>query len=208
MPPNLSLGLFVLPVGLSLSIIHHPLLCCYHKQAAYEAEGEVQLATEPRAPGAPTWGDTPLAVASTAGTMKAKENSKRKDTSWYPTWSYLRSIRWPLSPVQVSMCNEGRKAEVAGEPPLQALCQACRDPSRASPWLRQSELLQGWHSALPCAECLLALARLSAKKRHTVGQRTWASGSSSGQRKKSWSCAHPSHPLLHLLRRKRTSLSV
>lgn len=84
----------------------------------------MQLATEPQAPGAPTWGDTPLAVASTAGTTKAKENSKRKDTSWYPTWSYLQSIRWPLSLVQVSTCNEGRKAEVASEPLLQDLCQA------------------------------------------------------------------------------------
>lgn len=113
----------MLPMRLSLSVTHHPLLCCYHKQAAYEAEGEVQLATEPQAPGAPTWGDTPLAVASTAGTTKAKENSKRKDTSWYPTWSYLQSIQWPLSLVQVSMC-EGKKAEVTSEPLLQDLCQA------------------------------------------------------------------------------------
>lgn len=171
MPPDLSLGSSVLPMGLSLSVTHHALLCCYHKQAAYEAEGEVQLATEPRAPGAPTWGDTPLAVASTAGTTKAKENSKRKDTSWYPTWSCPRSIRWPLSPVQVSMCDVGRKAEVAGETLLQAPCQACGDPSRASPWLRQWGQSQGWGSALPCARSLLAMAGLSANKRHTVGQR-------------------------------------
>lgn len=110
MTPGLSLGWFVLPMGLSLSVTHHPLLCCYHKQAAYEAEGEVQLATEPQAPGAPTWGDTPPAAASTAGTTKAKENSRRKDTSWYPTWSYLRSIQWPSSLVQVSVQwgEEGR----------------------------------------------------------------------------------------------------
>ncbi|KAI1238261.1 RNA-binding protein 47 [Lamprotornis superbus] len=67
---------------------------------AYEAEGEVQLATELRVPGVPTWEDTPPAVESTAGTMKAKENSKRKDLNWFPTWSYLQSIQWPLSLVQ------------------------------------------------------------------------------------------------------------
>lgn len=169
-------------MGLLLSVIHHPFLCRYHKQAAYAAEGEVQLATEPRAPGAPTWGATPPAVASTAGTTKAKENSRRKDTSWYPTWSYLRSILWPLSPVQVSMCNEGRKAEVAGEPPLRAPCQGWGHPS--SPPLRQWRQPPGWGSVLPCARCLLALARLSANNRHAAGQGTQMSGSSSDQRKK------------------------
>lgn len=169
MPHGLSLGPFVLSTGLSLSIIHHPLLCCYHKQAAYEAEGEVQLATEPQAPGAPTWGDTPPVVASTAGTTKAKENSRRKDTSWYPTWSYLQSIQWPLSLVQVSMCNEGRKAEVAGKLPLRAPCQACGHPS--SPQLWQWRQPQGRGLALPCARCLLALAGLSAN-RHAAGQGT------------------------------------
>lgn len=153
-------------MGLSLSITHH-LLCCYHKQAAYEAEGEVQLATELQAPGAPTWGDTPPAVESTAGTMKAKENSKRKDLNWFPTWSYLQSIQWPLSLVQVSMWKEERK----GQPPLQALSQACENPSRATPQLQLQQWgwPQGWGSELPCAECLLALARLSSHKRHTVG---------------------------------------
>lgn len=83
----------------------------------------MQLATELRVPGVPTWGDTPLAVESTAGTMKAKENSKRKDMNWFPTWSCLQSIQWPLNLVQVSMCKEGRKAGVVGRPPLQALSQ-------------------------------------------------------------------------------------
>jgi len=162
----------VLPMGLSLSVAHHPLPCCYHKQAAYEAEGEVQLATEPPAPGAPTWGDTPLAAASTAGTTKAKESSKRKDTSWYPTWNYLRSTRWPLSPVQVSMCEEGRQAEVVGEPQLTAPCQAGGDPSRASPWPRLWGQPQGWTTALHFAACLLALAEIPANKRHAAGQGT------------------------------------
>lgn len=113
---DFSLGSQVLPTGLSLSIIHH-LLCCFHKQAAYEAEGEVQLATELRVPGVPTWGDIQPAVESTAGTMKAKENSKRKDMNWFPTWSYLQSIQWPLSLVQVSVCKDGRKAGLVGRFP-------------------------------------------------------------------------------------------
>lgn len=100
-----SQSLFVFPILLLLFVVHHLFLCCYHKQAAYEVEGEVQLATEPQAPVAPTWGDTLLAVAYTAGTTKAKENSKKKDTSWYPTWNYQLSTQWPLSLVQVSMCN-------------------------------------------------------------------------------------------------------
>lgn len=107
---------------LLLSVVHHPLLFFYHKQAAYEAEGEVQLATEPPAPGAPTWGGTPPDVASTADTMKAKENSRKKDTSWCPTWNYLLSTQWPLSLVQVSVsswvgyaCGTGGNTEVAGE---------------------------------------------------------------------------------------------
>lgn len=121
----------------------------------------MQLGTEPLAPGAPTWGDTPPAVASTAGTMKAKENSKRKGTSWRPAWSYLQSIRWPSSLVQVSMCNEGRTAEVVGKTPLQALCQAHGDPSGASPWLQQWGQSLSHTSAFPCARCFLALAGLS-----------------------------------------------
>lgn len=152
-------------MGLSLSVTHH-LVCCYHKQAAYEAEGEVQLATELRVPGAPTWGDTPPAVESTAGTMKAKENSRRKDMNWFPAWSYPQSIQWPLSLVQVSMCKEGRKAGVVGRPSLQALSQAWDDPSKASPHLH---LPQGWGSVLPCAECLLVLARPSSHRKHTAG---------------------------------------
>lgn len=162
----------MLPTGLSLSTIHH-LLCCYHKQAAYEAEDEVQLATELRGPGAPTWGDTPPAVESTAGTMKAKENSKRKDMNWFPVWSYLQSIQWPLSLVQVSVCKEGRKAGVVGRPSLQALSQACEDPSRASPWpqLWQWGRPQGWGSVLPCAECFLALGRDFLHRRGTQQDR-------------------------------------
>lgn len=77
-------------------------LYCYYKQAAYEAEGEVQLATEPLAPGALTWGDTPQAVAYIADTMKGKESSKRKDMSLYPIWNCLLSIQLPLNLVQVS----------------------------------------------------------------------------------------------------------
>lgn len=100
-----SLGLFIFPILLLLFVVHHLFLCCYHKQAAYEVEGEAQPATEPQAPVAPTWGDTLLAAAYTAGTTKAKENSKKKDTSWYPTWNYLLSTQWPLSLVQVSTSN-------------------------------------------------------------------------------------------------------
>lgn len=77
----------------------------------------MQLATELRVPGVPTWGDIPPAVESTAGTMKAKENSKRKDMNWFPTWSYLQSIQWPLSLVQVSVCKDGRKAGLVGRFP-------------------------------------------------------------------------------------------
>lgn len=88
----------------------------------------MQLATEPQVPGVPTWGDTPLAVESTAGTMKAKENSKRKDMNWFPTWSYLQSIQWPLSLVQVSMCKEGRKAGVVASPHSKPCLKHVRAP--------------------------------------------------------------------------------
>lgn len=81
----------------------HHFLCCYSKQAAYEAEVEVQLATEPQGPGVPTSGDIRLAVVYIADTMKGKESNKKKDMSLCRIWKSLLSIPLPLNLVQVSI---------------------------------------------------------------------------------------------------------
>lgn len=155
---------------LLLSVVHHPLLCFYPKQAAYEAEGEVQLATEPPAPGAPTWGGTPPDVAYTADTMKAKENSRKKDTSWYPTWNYLPSTQWPLSLVQVSVSSWN-----------DYVCGTGGEHKGG----RRAPVLRPWSKTSPCGGGDGPMSGSCwASCKQAVGQRTRASGSSSVQRKK------------------------
>lgn len=92
--------------------MYHSLLCALsvlflysfiYKQAALEAEDEVQQATEHLAREVLTWGDIPQAVAYIADIMKGKASSKKKDMSLFLIWSCLQSAQLPLSPEQVSM---------------------------------------------------------------------------------------------------------
>lgn len=73
------------------------------KQAAFEAEDEVQQGTDSPAREARTWGAILQAAAYIADTMKGKGNSKKKDTNLCLIWNCLLSTPWPLNPALVSM---------------------------------------------------------------------------------------------------------
>lgn len=95
----------------TVAAVHFPQYCVHfhqycvfiYKQAALEAEDEVQRATEPLAQEVHTWGDILQDAAYIADTTKGKENSKKKATSLCPIWNCLLSTQLPLNLAQVSI---------------------------------------------------------------------------------------------------------
>lgn len=98
------------------SVLYQFFYSFIYKQAALEAEDEVQQATEHLAREVLTWGDILQAVAYIADTMKGKASSKKKDMSLFLIWSCLRSAQLPLSLAQVSiLIGEGKHIVRAGK---------------------------------------------------------------------------------------------